>query len=226
MTDEEAEQEAWVQHCDNLDRGAPGSRHSFNEGFHAGLAHERARQAELNTTYVFVTPESVGSHFRRELFKLRAAGHTEEQERRGLNSHATNAHRVAALDHAGFCWLHPGEMAPGCGCPWSATSPSGARERAETRLAELTRQAERLRALERVVEASKEFAEWHGGCPHHPDDCPRELELCRIVHRLETAFAALDRPAPIEPEPDQQGMGDYVDGYKCEDCGSERIVLR
>jgi hypothetical protein len=66
-----------------------------------------------------MTPAQVGAEIRKLLYELHAPGHTDDQERAGVFSYATDALRREALEAAGFCWKTPGEMAPECGCPWS-----------------------------------------------------------------------------------------------------------
>jgi hypothetical protein len=41
------------------------------------------------------------------------------------------------------------------------------------------------------------YAEFHGGCEHHPDDCPLEEDECRICHALNKAFST--PPPPVVP---------------------------
>jgi hypothetical protein len=48
--------------------------------------------------------------------------------------HSTETLRKIALQHAGFCWLAPGEMAPACCCPWSEVAPEGPMTLAQTRM--------------------------------------------------------------------------------------------
>lgn len=55
------------------------------------------------------TPAEIGAQIRELLLTLHA-------DRGGYD---TAEQRRDALDHAGFCWCAPGEMAPGCGCAWS-----------------------------------------------------------------------------------------------------------
>jgi hypothetical protein len=66
-----------------------------------------------------MTPAQVGAEIRKLLFELRTPGHTEDQEQAGIFSYATDTLRREALNAAGICWKTPGEMAPGCGCPWA-----------------------------------------------------------------------------------------------------------
>jgi hypothetical protein len=77
-------------------------------------------------------PKAVGAEIRRLLLSLRSPDHAPES---GWQSYSTDALRREALDHAGFCWLAPGEMAPGCCCPWSVDEPQGPRVVLERRLA-------------------------------------------------------------------------------------------
>ena len=62
--------------------------------------------------------QRAGEQIRKILQSLRAEGHSLQQEVWGLHNHGTDALRKLALDVAGICWKAPGEMAPGCGCPW------------------------------------------------------------------------------------------------------------
>lgn len=59
---------------------------------------------------------------------------------------------------------------------------------ARLRRAEADRDEVRARE-ERLRSAAGAYAEWHGGCGHHPDDCPGDEEECRIVATLGAAFA-------------------------------------
>jgi hypothetical protein len=76
-----------------------------------------------------VTAEAVGARIRDMLFSLVSDGHSREEDLRGVHSHATDELRRTALDHAGFCWVAPGEMAPSCGCSWTHDQPQGPRVR-------------------------------------------------------------------------------------------------
>jgi hypothetical protein len=69
------------------------------------------------------TPAQVGAEIRKLLFELYAPGHTADQERAGAFNYDTDTLRREALDAAGICWKAPGEMAPGCGCPWVPRDP-------------------------------------------------------------------------------------------------------
>ena len=95
----------------------------------------------------------------------------------------------------------------------------------------------KLARYEAVVEAVKPYLEWHGGCDHHPDDCPGSDELCRIVRAVNAALHALDsetkhaaqdaREASCEHRP--LPAADFADtlcancgvklGFKCDLCG-------
>lgn len=84
------------------------------------------------------TPRAAGARIRALLFSLRASDHSPDDECGGWNNYTTDGLRRAALDHAGLCWSTPGEMAPRCGCNWSAEAPEGPREAfAEARLISL-----------------------------------------------------------------------------------------
>lgn len=84
------------------------------------------------------TAQGVGARIRSMLESLVAAGHTVEEDRRGYHHHGSDALRRSALDHAGFCWLAPGELAPSCGCAWAHDRPEGPRHRlAESRAKDL-----------------------------------------------------------------------------------------
>lgn len=76
-----------------------------------------------------VTAEAIGTRIRDMLFSLVSDGHSREEDLRGVHSHATDELRRTALDHAGFCWVAPGEMAPSCGCSWTHDQPQGPRVR-------------------------------------------------------------------------------------------------
>lgn len=65
-------------------------------------------------------PQVVGLEIRRLLLGLHRPGHTVEDERDGVHSHGTDEMRMRALSIAGICSLDNGEIAPGCGCGWTA----------------------------------------------------------------------------------------------------------
>ncbi len=69
------------------------------------------------------TAREVGRQIRDLLLSLRAHGH----EPGGIwQNYSTDQLRAEALQHAGFCWLTPGEMAPECVCDWHPdTNPAG-----------------------------------------------------------------------------------------------------
>lgn len=79
-------------------------------------------------------PKFVGAQIRALLLSLSAPDHTEEEEAHGISNHSTDELRREALDHAGICWLAPGEMAPSCACEWSPERPGGPREALRLRL--------------------------------------------------------------------------------------------
>ena len=66
----------------------------------------------------------------------------------------------------------------------------------------LARVAEMEAELARLRKAAGEFAEYHGGCGHHPDECPGTDKLCVRVHNLSAALSAPPAATrPAEPPP-------------------------
>lgn len=53
-----------------------------------------------------------------------------------------------------------------------------------------------LGELQQLLKAIRQYAEFHGGCDHHPDDCPHEAEECQIVTALHTALKSLSTKYP------------------------------
>jgi hypothetical protein len=45
-----------------------------------------------------------------------------------------------------------------------------------------------LTDLQPLLTAIRNYAEFNGGCGHHPDDCPQEAEECQIVAALNREF--------------------------------------
>lgn len=72
--------------------------------------------------------KEVGAQIRALLLSLRDPNHPKGE------SYATDELRREALDYAGFCWLAPGEMAPGCCCDWDLDHPDGPRKRMQERI--------------------------------------------------------------------------------------------
>lgn len=107
---------------------------------HCGEAHDSAVRGPCPQVFAMpmqpLTPDEVGREIRRLLMSLHAPGHTLEDERAGHMNYGTDDLRRQALDHAGICWLAPGEMAPGCACEWSPEQPEGPRLQLEERFAE------------------------------------------------------------------------------------------
>lgn len=74
----------------------------------AGVAEGRER-----TFSTPVGPVAVGHALRETLQALR---HPDDAAVEGVHHRDTVALRAAAIEHAGFCLLRLGEMAPACGC--------------------------------------------------------------------------------------------------------------
>jgi hypothetical protein len=91
--------------------------------------------------------KAIGLKIREMLFSLYASNHSEEQEKRGVHSYATDELRGIALAYAGFCRLAPGEMAPGCGCDWSEEQPGGPQEKLWDRMGHMLMHKEPLEAM-------------------------------------------------------------------------------
>lgn len=53
-----------------------------------------------------------------------------------------------------------------------------------------------LAELQPFLQAVKDYAEFHGGCGHHPEDCPQEAEECKIVASFNRAQLAFFRKHP------------------------------
>lgn len=107
---------------------------------HCGEVHDSATHGvcavTINVDVRPPTPDEVGREIRRLLTLLHAPGHTLEDEFAGRMNYDTDELRRQALDRAGICWLAPGEMAPGCACPWSPEAPEGPRLALEERMEE------------------------------------------------------------------------------------------
>ena len=76
-------------------------------------------------------PKEVGAQIRALLLSLRAPDHPKGS---AYESYATDELRREALDYAGFCWLVPGEIAPGCCCDWDLEHPDVPRKRLQERI--------------------------------------------------------------------------------------------
>lgn len=112
-------------------------------------------------------PNEVGTEIRRLLMSLHAPGHTLDDERAGHMSYSTDELRRQALDRAGICWLAPGEMAPGCCCPWTPEETTGPR----LRLEEDREETRRLWADECILRDFRNVT------------CSKGTEHCVVRHR-------------------------------------------
>ena len=96
-----------------------------------GNAHDSSEPAcpqAFSATVVTPPPTArdVGAQIRELLLSLKDTG---------ASGYALDQLRAEALQHAGFCWIAPGEMAPQCCCEWDPeTNPSGPMLRAMLRM--------------------------------------------------------------------------------------------